>query len=159
MQVRDNGVVFKKEQAASGGPYADRSAMAHTVLLDPSGGPSPCSIRPSPRALNPGTTSLRPITSRSGPRSKLLPFVGEAQADDVAQSFFLKMYERDILENRPAITGRFRNWLYVAARRHAIDEWRKSHRRPERARCRRRPRAGRPPGAEDAPATPTSPTP
>ena len=35
------------------------------------------------------------------------------------------MYERDILESRPAITGRFRNWLYVAARRHAVDEWRK----------------------------------
>ncbi len=35
------------------------------------------------------------------------------------------MYERDILEKRPAITGRFRNWLYVAARRHAVDEWRK----------------------------------
>ncbi len=63
---------------------------------------------------------------------KLLPFVGESHADDVAQSFFLKMYERDILDKRPEITGKFRNWLYVAARRHAIDEWRKSHRRPER---------------------------
>ena len=58
--------------------------------------------------------------------------MGDGAADDVAQSFFLKMYERDILDNRPAITGKFRNWLYVAARRHAIDEWRKSHRRPER---------------------------
>ena len=46
----------------------------------------------------------------------LIPFVGEAGADDLAQSFFLKLYERDILEKRPAITGRFRNWLYVAAR-------------------------------------------
>jgi DNA-directed RNA polymerase specialized sigma24 family protein len=63
---------------------------------------------------------------------RLMPFVGEDRADDVAQSFFLKMYERDILENRPAITGRFRNWLYAAARRHAIDEWRKIQRRPER---------------------------
>jgi hypothetical protein len=62
----------------------------------------------------------------------LIPFVGEGRADDVAQNFFLKMYERDILGKRPAITGRFRNWLYVAARRHAIDEWRKSQRRPER---------------------------
>jgi len=61
----------------------------------------------------------------------LIPFVGEARADDLAQSFFLKMYERDILEKRPAITGRFRNWLYVAARRHAVDEWRKIQRRPE----------------------------
>src|SRR5262249_37328094 len=54
------------------------------------------------------------------------------RADDLAQSFFLKMYERDILANPPAITGRFRNWLYVAARRHAIDEWRRSRRRPDR---------------------------
>ena len=51
----------------------------------------------------------------------LIPFVGEGRADDVAQNFFLKMYERDILGKRPAITGRFRNWLYVAAHRHAID--------------------------------------
>jgi hypothetical protein len=59
---------------------------------------------------------------------RLIPCVGEERADDVAQSFFLKMYEREFLENRPVITGRFRNWLYVAARRHAIDEWRKSRR-------------------------------
>jgi hypothetical protein len=64
---------------------------------------------------------------------RLIPFVGAERADDVAQSFFLKMYQRDILENRPAITGRFRNWLYVAARRHAVDEWRKSRRRVEHA--------------------------
>jgi len=62
----------------------------------------------------------------------LIPYVGAGRADDLAQSFFLKMYERDILEKRPAITGRFRNWLYVAARRHAVDEWRKAQRRPER---------------------------
>lgn len=62
---------------------------------------------------------------------RLIPFVGEERADDVAQGFFLKMYQRDLLENRPAITGQFRNWLYVAARRHAIDEWRKSRRRSE----------------------------
>ncbi|HZW34364.1 MAG TPA: sigma-70 family RNA polymerase sigma factor [Isosphaeraceae bacterium] len=63
----------------------------------------------------------------------LLPFVGEERADDVAQSFFLKMYERDFLANRPALEGRFRNWLYVAARHHALDEYRKIRRRPERA--------------------------
>jgi DNA-directed RNA polymerase specialized sigma24 family protein len=63
---------------------------------------------------------------------RLIPYVGEGQADDLAQSFFLKMYERGILEKPPQITGRFRNWLYVAARRHAVDEWRKTHRRPER---------------------------
>jgi DNA-directed RNA polymerase specialized sigma24 family protein len=62
----------------------------------------------------------------------LLPFVGDARADDVAQSFFLKMYQRDFLANRPAIEGRFRNWLYVAARYHALDEYRKIRRRPER---------------------------
>jgi DNA-directed RNA polymerase specialized sigma24 family protein len=62
---------------------------------------------------------------------RLLPFVGEGRADDFAQSFFLKIYERNILENRPPVKGRFRNWLYVAARRHAIDEWRKLERRPE----------------------------
>jgi hypothetical protein len=63
---------------------------------------------------------------------RLIPFVGDQRADDLAQSFFLKMYERDILEKRPAITGRFRNWLYVAARRHAVDDWRKSRRRSNR---------------------------
>jgi hypothetical protein len=61
----------------------------------------------------------------------LMPFVGEGRADDLAQSFFLKMYERDILEKRTSITGRFRNWLYIAARRHAVDEWRNIQRRPE----------------------------
>jgi DNA-directed RNA polymerase specialized sigma24 family protein len=64
---------------------------------------------------------------------KLIPFVGESRADDLTQSFFLKMYERDILDKRPAITGKFRNWLYVAARRHAVDDWRKSQRRAERS--------------------------
>jgi DNA-directed RNA polymerase specialized sigma24 family protein len=64
---------------------------------------------------------------------KLIPFVGESRADDLAQSFFLKMYERDILDKRPAITGKFRNWLYVAARRHAVDDWRKRQRRAERS--------------------------
>jgi hypothetical protein len=63
---------------------------------------------------------------------RLIPYIDEGQVDDLAQSFFMKLYERDILEKRPAITGRFRNWLYVAARHHAIDEWRKSQRRPER---------------------------
>ncbi len=58
----------------------------------------------------------------------LLPFIGESSADDVTQSFFLKFYEKDFLANRPVITGRFRNWLYVAARRHAVDEWRKIRR-------------------------------
>ncbi len=45
----------------------------------------------------------------------LMPFVGADRADDVAHNFFLKLYERDLLANRPAITGRFRDWLYVAA--------------------------------------------
>ena len=63
---------------------------------------------------------------------RLIPFVGESRADDLTQSFFLKMYERDILDKRPAITGKFRNWLYVVARRHAVDDWRKSQRRAER---------------------------
>jgi len=61
----------------------------------------------------------------------LMPFVGEGRADDLAQSFFLKMFEKDILKKRTSITGRFRNWLYIAARRHAVDEWRNIQRRPE----------------------------
>jgi DNA-directed RNA polymerase specialized sigma24 family protein len=61
----------------------------------------------------------------------LIPAVGRDQADDLAQSFFLKMYEREILQRPPIITGRFRNWLYAAARHHAIDEWRKRARRPD----------------------------
>ena len=63
---------------------------------------------------------------------ELIPFIGEGRADDLTQGFFMKLYERDILEKRPAITGRFRNWLYVAARHHAVDEWRKTQRRSER---------------------------
>jgi DNA-directed RNA polymerase specialized sigma24 family protein len=84
---------------------------------------------------------------------KLLPYVGESRADDLAQSFFMKMYERDILDRRPAITGKFRNWLYVAARRHAVDEWRKRHRRPERSSAPGDPEPVDPnsPGAEDSP--------
>jgi DNA-directed RNA polymerase specialized sigma24 family protein len=62
----------------------------------------------------------------------LMPFVGDERADDVAQSFFAKMLERDIRPNRPAIDGKFRNWLYVAARHHALDELRKVQRRRER---------------------------
>lgn len=62
----------------------------------------------------------------------LMPFVGPDRADDVANEFFLKLYERDLLANRPAITSRFRDWLYVAARNHALDHWRKVHRRKER---------------------------
>jgi hypothetical protein len=62
----------------------------------------------------------------------LLPFVGKDLAEDLTQSFFLKMYERDILTNRPAVTGRFRNWLYISARHHAVDELRRIRRRPER---------------------------
>jgi len=61
----------------------------------------------------------------------LMPFVGDGRADDLAQSFFLKMYEKDILEKRTSITGRFRNWLYIAAHRHAVDEWRNIQRRHE----------------------------
>jgi hypothetical protein len=70
----------------------------------------------------------KPIRAALG----LLPFVGEDRADDVAQSFFLKMCERDLLASRPAIEGKFRNWLYCAAKNHAVDEWRKIKRRPER---------------------------
>ena len=63
---------------------------------------------------------------------ELIPSIGETQAADITQGFFMKLYERDILEHRPAITGRFRNWLYVAARNFAVDEWRKTQRGSER---------------------------
>jgi hypothetical protein len=62
----------------------------------------------------------------------LMPFVGVGRADDVAQDFFMKLYERDLLAKQPTITGRFRDWLYVSARHHALDEWRKTQRRSER---------------------------
>ena len=83
----------------------------------------------------------------------LMPFVGADRADDVAHNFFLKLYERDLLANRPAITGRFRDWLYVAARHHAIDESRKVQRRRERADAfeGREPADPRPGGPEDGP--------
>lgn len=61
----------------------------------------------------------------------LMPFVGPDRVDDIVNDFFLKLYERDLLANRPAITGRFRDWLYVAARNHALDERRKAQRRHE----------------------------
>ena len=83
----------------------------------------------------------------------LMPFVGADRADDVAHNFFLKLYERDLLANRPAITGRFRDWLYVAARHHALDESRKVQRRRERADAFEvhEPADPRPGGPEDAP--------
>ncbi len=83
----------------------------------------------------------------------LIPFVGEGEAEDLAQSFFMKLYERDILEKRPAITGRFRNWLYVAARHHAVDEWRKTQRRRMRVDSfeAQEPADPRLDGADDAP--------
>ena len=59
-------------------------------------------------------------TSRSGPLRDSAVYRPDAGGRP-RQGFFLKLYERDFLANRPAITGRFRNWLYVAARRHAID--------------------------------------
>ena len=64
----------------------------------------------------------------------LMPFVREDQADDVAQSFFLKMVERDILSNRPAIEGAIsRNWpLCCGPDISALDGLRKVQRRRER---------------------------
>jgi hypothetical protein len=62
----------------------------------------------------------------------LMPFVGADRAEDVAHDFFVKLRERDLLANRPAITGRFRDWLYVSARNHALDDLRKRQRRRER---------------------------
>jgi hypothetical protein len=83
----------------------------------------------------------------------LMPFVGADRADDVANDFFLKLYERDLLANRPAITGRFRDWLYVAARNHALDDRRKRQRRRERpdAFDVHDPADPRPGGPDDAP--------
>jgi hypothetical protein len=83
----------------------------------------------------------------------MIPYIGPEQAEDITQSFFLKMYERDLLENRPAITGRFRDWLYIAARRHAIDEWRKSAGRRLRRHGfeKRDPAAPHEPEGDDAP--------
>ncbi len=83
----------------------------------------------------------------------LLPLVGKDLAEDLTQSFFLKLYERDILTNRPAITGRFRNWLYVSARHHAVDELRKIRRRPERPDTFevREPADPHPPGPDESP--------
>jgi DNA-directed RNA polymerase specialized sigma24 family protein len=82
-----------------------------------------------------------------------LPFVGKDLADDYTQSFFLKMVERDFLANRPVITGRFRNWLYAAAKNHAVDEWRKIQRRPEQldAFDVQEPVGPPPPGQDDTP--------
>ena len=65
----------------------------------------------------------------------------------------MKMVERDILENRPAITGKFRNWLYVAAKRfhHHRRVARGTQRRPERNAAPADPEPADS-GAEDAPA-------
>jgi hypothetical protein len=83
----------------------------------------------------------------------LLPYVAKDSVEDLTQSFFTKLYEQDILANRPAISGKFRNWLYVAACHHAVDEYRKIRRRPERLDplAVREPADPRPPDPSNAP--------
>jgi RNA polymerase sigma factor (sigma-70 family) len=61
-----------------------------------------------------------------------LPAGSPDREDDVVQSFFLKMMEKDFLNNRPTIRGRFRDWLFIAVKNHAIDVYRKQSRKPER---------------------------
>lgn len=61
-----------------------------------------------------------------------LPSVPPDLEDDVVQSFFLKMLQKDLLNNRPTLKGRFRDWLFMSVKNHAIDEYRRRSRRPER---------------------------
>jgi DNA-directed RNA polymerase specialized sigma24 family protein len=61
-------------------------------------------------------------------RAAFAILAGEDQADELAQGFFVKLFEKNILEARAAIKGPFRNWLYVAVKHHAIDQSRKEAR-------------------------------
>jgi hypothetical protein len=63
----------------------------------------------------------------------LLPCVGERLADDVTNSLFLKIWEKDILSKKPDEKGRFRGWLYVVALHHAKDEAKKRWRRHDQS--------------------------
>jgi hypothetical protein len=64
-------------------------------------------------------------------RAAFAILAGDSLADELTQSFFVKLYEKNVLEARNSIDGPFRNWLYVAARHHAIDAFRKVSRRRE----------------------------
>lgn len=61
-----------------------------------------------------------------------LPFVDPDDVDDLTQGFLVKQMGRDLIHNRPAITGRFRSWLYATVRNYAADHGRR--RRTEGAR-------------------------
>ncbi len=58
-----------------------------------------------------------------------LPFVEPDWVDDLTQSFLVKLMEKNLLVQPPALKGRFRDWLFGSIRNHAADEGRRRQRR------------------------------
>lgn len=52
----------------------------------------------------------------------------QQDAEDLVQSFFARLLERDLINRADANRGRFRTFLLSALRNFAADEWRREHR-------------------------------
>ena len=52
----------------------------------------------------------------------------QQDAEDLVQSFFVRLLERDLINRADADRGRFRTFLLSALRNFAADEWRREHR-------------------------------
>jgi RNA polymerase sigma factor (sigma-70 family) len=57
--------------------------------------------------------------------------VPQQDVDDLAQSFFMKVFEKDLLSQRDQV-AQFRKWLFVSLRHHVYDHYRKSRRSKEK---------------------------
>jgi DNA-directed RNA polymerase specialized sigma24 family protein len=57
--------------------------------------------------------------------------VPQQDVDDLAQSFFLKVFEKDLLSQRDQV-AQFRKWLFVSLRHHVFDHYRKHRRSKEK---------------------------
>lgn len=62
-----------------------------------------------------------------------MSYVHSNAVDDLAQSFFTKLIQKDGLDRMPRERSRFRAWLFTSLRNHVIDEFRRSRRQADRA--------------------------